>query len=396
MTNSFKNDQSEEIKNLLSKIESIKLKNVSLKNIAPNVSQITQTTFKNQLKQIQIRKNHNYLILDVRSEKEFENSALPFSVNFPILTNDERHEVGLLYKQVSKNVAINYAYYLAKQKEKEYLEKINNLGDKKNIIVYCWRGGGRSKYVTNLFLENNYNVLQLEGGQQKFRKEIYNTLYTGKINAISLSGLTGCGKSEILEFINLNFTKIPILHIEECAGHASSVFGEIRFKLMKKNKAKNQQDFETNLFLNIIKYQNNDETYPIYLTEKESKRIGNLNLPPTINNALNEEKHILITSSLNNRLMRLKNDYLQTEDSCKQIQRLLSFLNFRLGTKKVNELKELISEKKHLEFLEDMMLNYYDKVYKKTKTPPLISVKNDSIKKCSLEIINFLENYCIL
>ena len=38
----------------------------------------------------EIIKSDNFLILDARSEKEFEESAIPYSINFPVLTNTEK------------------------------------------------------------------------------------------------------------------------------------------------------------------------------------------------------------------------------------------------------------------------------------------------------------------
>ncbi|MEZ4821740.1 MAG: hypothetical protein R2942_04710 [Ignavibacteria bacterium] len=36
-------------------------------------------------------KNEKVLLVDARSEKEFDESSLPCSVNFPVLNNEERH-----------------------------------------------------------------------------------------------------------------------------------------------------------------------------------------------------------------------------------------------------------------------------------------------------------------
>ena len=53
------------------------------------------------------------LLIDARSEKEFEESAIPGALNFPVLTNSERHNVGLIYKKYSQTsslwLAIRYA-----------------------------------------------------------------------------------------------------------------------------------------------------------------------------------------------------------------------------------------------------------------------------------------------
>ncbi len=49
----------------------------------------------------EFRKNpSNFYLIDVRSEKEFEDDHNLNSVNMPVLDNDQRHIVGYVYKQI--------------------------------------------------------------------------------------------------------------------------------------------------------------------------------------------------------------------------------------------------------------------------------------------------------
>jgi len=45
--------------------------------------------------------NKDILIIDARSPKEFEETHIPGAVNFPVMDNEERHNVGLVYKKYS-------------------------------------------------------------------------------------------------------------------------------------------------------------------------------------------------------------------------------------------------------------------------------------------------------
>lgn len=47
-----------------------------------------------------------YLLFDVRSPKEYEEYHLPGAINLSIFTNEQRAEIGTLYKQESKEAAI--------------------------------------------------------------------------------------------------------------------------------------------------------------------------------------------------------------------------------------------------------------------------------------------------
>ena len=54
-------------------------------------------------------------IIDVRTPLEFVEDHIPRSVNYPVLTNKQRHEIGLKYKENS---------FLAKKKELVLLVQI--------------------------------------------------------------------------------------------------------------------------------------------------------------------------------------------------------------------------------------------------------------------------------
>ena len=44
-----------------------------------------------------LRINHCYVIIDVRTPLEFQEDRVPGSTNWPVLSNEERVEVGTLY-----------------------------------------------------------------------------------------------------------------------------------------------------------------------------------------------------------------------------------------------------------------------------------------------------------
>ncbi|WP_268777903.1 rhodanese-like domain-containing protein, partial [Sporosarcina koreensis] len=46
-----------------------------------------------------------HTIIDVRSPSEYSEATIPGSINIPVFTDEERAEIGTLYKQVSKEAA---------------------------------------------------------------------------------------------------------------------------------------------------------------------------------------------------------------------------------------------------------------------------------------------------
>ena len=51
-------------------------------------------------------------LLDVRAPVEFAQGAFPGAVNVPLMTDDERHQVGLQYKQRGQESAIRLGHQL--------------------------------------------------------------------------------------------------------------------------------------------------------------------------------------------------------------------------------------------------------------------------------------------
>lgn len=357
---------------------------------------------------MQINTENKYVIVDVRSEGEFQTDKIPNAINIPILNNQERHDVGILYKMQSQDSAVEYAYSIAKKKEDFFIQQFKKIIDKK-IIIYCWRGGGRSRYVFQLLkrygLDGNLQILI--GGQKAFRKTVYQILYETKLTVVSLSGQTGCGKSELLEYLQEKHPSFPVIHIEKCAWHASSVFGAVRFNNIKERTHLTQQEFETNLFLELNKFigQSLDQVLKekhspiIFLSEKESRKIGNCNIPPSIFNALQEEKHIEVTCDLKERITRLKYEYFTDQPNIEIKQSIINdskHLTRKMGAEKIGQYEKWINENNFDSFLEDILISYYDKVYKKTSAPPLAKVHHNGepfLSICATEFQKVFNEY---
>jgi len=106
-------------------------------------------------------------IIDVRTPLEFDEDHIPRSVNYPVLTNKQRHEIGLKYRENS---------FLAKKEGASIISAniskiINKIKfDKKNkTLIYCWRGGLRSLSLYLVLKQIGYDVTLLEGGYKTYR-----------------------------------------------------------------------------------------------------------------------------------------------------------------------------------------------------------------------------------
>jgi len=106
-------------------------------------------------------------IIDVRTPLEFGEDHIPRSVNYPVLTNKQRHEIGLKYKENSFFAKKEGASIISANISK-IINKIKF--DKKNkTLIYCWRGGLRSLSLYLVLKQIGYDVTLLEGGYKTYR-----------------------------------------------------------------------------------------------------------------------------------------------------------------------------------------------------------------------------------
>jgi len=366
-----------ELKELIAKISSLELPEIDIKELCSPCPSIGIEEFISHLQAAQ-RQSKSKIIIDVRSEAEFEEAHIPGATNFPIFNNKERHNVGLLFKQKSEKLAEQVGAYYAFNKAEEYVNEIKKAAAGKEILVHCWRGGYRSKSVTALLVKNGLQAKRLDGGIKAFRKVVLHYLYKYDLDLVALSGQTGTGKSEILETMAQE-NDIPVLHLEGAAQHASSVFGPVRFGCNPVNK---QQEFETRIFMQLLPWLHN-RTLPQFITEKESPKIGRLVLPPSIQKALNKEVHIRLNCSLDERVKRLKREYIDHLDSTNKayLRERLTYLKRTISGETLQQYLELYDQENWDILLKRILVEYYDIVYKKTDTEPIFEINNHSNSK---------------
>ena len=56
----------------------------------------------------------NKPLLDIRAPIEFANGSFPGALNLPLMTNEERHQIGICYKDKGQESAIKLGHELVK------------------------------------------------------------------------------------------------------------------------------------------------------------------------------------------------------------------------------------------------------------------------------------------
>jgi len=287
-------------------------------------------------------------IIDLRTPAEFSDGHITGAINIPIFSNDERAVVGTKYKQESRDTAIAKALEYIAKKTDQYLDELQKLVSSKEICVYCWRGGFRSKGMGHLFQIAGKKVSRLEGGYKAYRNYVLDT-FKLRYKLTVIGGMTGSGKTEILEEIEK--TNEQMLDLEGIANHKGSAFGALG-----QNDQPSVQQFENDLATQLNRF---DVEQNIWL-EDESRMIGKVKIPDELFKQMRNSTVIKIEVSKEDRINRLVKDYANFSrtdliNSIQNISRRLGGLNTTLAI-------DAIEEEDYYNAT-NIILDYYDKTY---------------------------------
>jgi tRNA 2-selenouridine synthase len=328
-------------------------------------------------------------IIDVRSEDEYKESRLPGAISFPILNNCERREVGILYKKLSQKHAVAAALKFAEPKIaslKALLSK--HYQSDKPFAICCWRGGGRSGYTASLIKQLNFPVMKVQGGYKAYRNLVHHSLYEKKCPPlIILKGLTGVGKTELLEKIEGHF---KMLNLEYCARNTASSFGRIPYQLKGEFFLVSQKYFEDQIFQNLYLKESRISKMGIPV-ESESRRIGNVFIPPSILEAMADARVIMLQCSMEQRVERIYRDYIgEKEKGAKFLVDCLPSLKRYIEGNIYSQFLEAVEKNDWRQLIELLLSNYYDKKYKGSYSNEFITIDTTDMEKAQKQLIEIL------
>ena len=308
------------------------------------------------------QKKEFHLLIDARSPKEFEESHIPNAYNYYALSNEEHHQVGTLYKQISRNdaKALGASYICANvARHIQTIYQNYKIGSK--IGIYCAKGGMRSSSIALILSSIGYQVFKLDGGYKSYRNYVLSYLETFLHERfIVLGGNTGCGKTELLEHL------YPAINLEKLANHMGSSFGSV------KGVQPSQRAFENELCDNLSTL-NPLETIFI---EGESKRMGSVTIPSRLHEKMQLAPRVEVTAPLHDRIERILKDYQHIDSNLfyEAMQKITPYIS-----KSAKERAMEAFNAHDLALVAHILLvEYYDKVYKKPKEI-LYSIDNTSL-----------------
>ncbi len=297
----------------------------------------------------------NKIIIDVRTSGEYDEYHIEGAVNVPLFTDEQRAEIGTTYKKVSSDAAKRLGAKLITLRFSEIVDQIMDYSQEyDHVVMYCHRGGMRSKSITALLTALDLkNIYKLEGGIKKHRNYVMLNTQNAldKKKFIVLHGLTGVGKTKLLQ--KLESKEFDTIDYEGVANNAGSVFGNILYK----EKQPNQRQFEESLF-NLVKTSKSDYIF----IESESKRVGSVHIPDEYLEKLDSSFHVLVTADIKTRTSILVDDYV-CDDENKAVIKCINLLRKRLSNEKADYLVDLAEKNELDELVEILLLDYYDPLY---------------------------------
>lgn len=239
-------------------------------------------------------------LIDVRAPIEYEKGAMLNSINLPILSNEERHIIGICYKEKGNEEATKLGYEIVSGKNKD--DKVNGwikfFNENPQAMIYCFRGGSRSTIAQRWIYEaTGKDIVKLDGGYKAFRNFLIESINPENIKSkpLVLTGYTGSGKTILLNKLQNS------IDLEGIANHRGSTFGHFT------TPQPTQINFENKLAYDLIKHES--KGYKYLILEDESKNIGKSFIPKEFYNYFQNGDVIFLESTLEERIENILEEY---------------------------------------------------------------------------------------
>ena len=239
-------------------------------------------------------------IIDVRSPVEVARGALPGAHALPLMSDEERHQVGLRYAEAGQEAALALGWELAGPQLPGRVAAWRAAMRDRPTAVVCWRGGLRSALACNLI--DRPQARPVEGGYKAVRRALMASLPAALARAPLrvLTGLTGSGKTALLARLAEASEQLEIIDLEGLARHRGSAFGAMA------EPQPPQPTFEHALLCRLRLHRAR-----LVLVEDESRYIGRRTLPAPLLEAMRRAPVALLEAPLRERIARVFDEYVR-------------------------------------------------------------------------------------
>lgn len=319
-------------------------------------------------------------LLDVRAPVEFDQGAFPAAENHPLIDDAERHEIGIRYKDLGQDAAIDLGHELVHGRVKD--ERIaawqRFAQQHPDGVLYCFRGGMRSK-ISQQWLQGATGIVypRVRGGYKALRRFLIDELEqaAGDIDPVALGGRTGVGKTLLLQ-------RLPnVVDLEGLAWHRGSAFGR------HATPQPTQIDFENRLAIALMRHLALES--PPLVVEDEGKAVGSVHVPNVLHEALRRSPLVVLEASIAQRVENTHQEYIhealaeyrEIHGAHEGFERWASYLldsldriRKRLGGSRHHELRAQLESaiarhrdhgdtSGHHAWIKTLLVDYYDPMY---------------------------------
>ena len=304
-------------------------------------------------------------LIDVRAPVEFNQGNIPNSINLPILTDEERHRIGIVYKQQGNEAAVRVGHKIVsgsvkKERIAGWLEACK---DDPHAQIMCWRGGQRSNLAQAWLEEAGVSQKKVAGGFKALRQLCIDVLDQPNKNWWLLSGRTGSAKTVIINKLANS------IDLEGRANHRGSAFGR------RLTPQPAPVTFENSLAVDYLNHK-----YTNLVVEDESRTIGSLGLPQVWSDRMKSASMALVEIGLAERIAHIEKEYVTDAlveaqnmgvfpeqiqqnylDALQRIKRRLGGLRLSEMDKRINQ--AFAGQGSHESWISYLLTEYYDPMY---------------------------------
>ncbi|MCW8995474.1 MAG: tRNA 2-selenouridine(34) synthase MnmH [Psychromonas sp.] len=250
----------------------------------------------------ELRKLYHALLLadtpfiDLRAPVEFAQGAFPSSHSLPLMSDNERRQVGTCYKQQGQAAAIALGHQLVAGDIQNRIDKwVVFKKENPAAWLYCFRGGLRSRLSAQFLKDNGVDINIVPGGYKALRRYLIETIEQAAKQPLTvIGGKTGSAKTQLIQELANG------LDIEGMANHRGSSFGK------QVTPQPRQINYENQLAVEVLKISEHRNSF---ILEDESRTIGGLSVPLPLFNGMCAAPMVVIDDPLEIRLHRLCNEY---------------------------------------------------------------------------------------
>jgi tRNA 2-selenouridine synthase len=293
--------------------------------------------------------------IDVRTPSEFAEDHVPGALNWPVLDDDERARIGTMYVQISAFEARKAGAAMVARNIAGIVERhAQNKPREWQPLVYCWRGGQRSRSLVHVLSEIGWRAAQLDGGYRAYRRHVVAALASApqRFDYRLICGLTGSGKSRLLSALAAEGAQV--LDLERIARHRGSLLGD-----QPDARQPTQKYFESELLAALSSF---DPRRVVYV-ESESRKIGDVQLPDELLSAMRASPCVRIETPAPLRVTLLKHEYGHFLTAMDALNSRLARLAPLHGKKTIERWNAMAARGEHEALIADLLALHYDPMY---------------------------------